>query len=272
MPDDPVIRYRPETREVVERDYQNAQGGGSSGNGGGGSSGGGSTSNETREDPRYTGPGDSYSNQQRGQATKPQPPLRFQDMSSESQPPKQSQGEQPKEQNTMHYPCPPLAYGAVAPYGVPYAAPYGVPPVAPAGANVVVSGHGDHNDGIHSQLETLSDVALGGLRESAATGRTNQLSTQIAQLGERHSMEAGFSRELSTQREFTAAQKDRGDLENRLLTAIKDESIRTREMFTENRIRSLESENTNLRESRRFQELDNDLSEIKRMLRERANA
>lgn len=298
MPDTEIRYRRPD--EIVERDHLNQAGGGGAGGGAGGSSGGGSSgggtgsgsgssgANQGSEDPRYTGRGDSRNNQAHSQpypqghgqgmeqpntSTGSQRTQNEQPRQQQGNQPNNYQGEQPKEQNPMTY-CPPaFGFSAASPYGfgLPYAAPYGAYPAAaaPAGANVVVAGSHDGHNGTHSQLETLSDIALGGLRESAATGRTNQLSTQIAQLGERHSMEAGFSRELSTQREFTAAQKDRGDLEARLLSAIKDEAIRTREMFTNERIRSLETENVNLRDSRRFQELDNDLSEIKRILRER---
>lgn len=162
-------------------------------------------------------------------------------------------------------------YAPFSPYAAPYAAPYGAAP-AGGGPVTVVTGAGDGHRSNSAQLETLSDIALGGLRESAATGRTNQLSTQIAQLGDRLGMESGFSRELTSQRQFTEATKERGDLENRLLTAIKDESIRTREMFVNERINSLTAENTSLRESRRFQELDRDLTEIKRLLRDREAA
>lgn len=271
--------YRPEgSPDIIERQRLNQAGGGGASGGGsgssGGSGGGGQSlgSNESRENPAYTGRGDSRNNNAQERTGQGDPGIPqsqgaqpFQRQHLFGQPSNHtSQGEQPKESQPMY--CPP-SFGAVAPYAFnPYASPYGYgafpAAAAPAGANVVVAG--DHGHGTHSQLETLSDIALGGLRESAATGRTNQLSTQIAQLGERHSLEAGFSRELNTQREFTAAQKDRGDLENRLLAAIKDESIRTREMFTDSRIRELETRNADLRDARRDDRILEVLQDIRR--------
>lgn len=148
----------------------------------------------------------------------------------------------------------PYGFGAYGGYGAP------IPPVAPA-SNIVVAGGADGR-GVTSQLETLSDIALGGLRESAAAGRTAQLGNQIESIGDRLDTQAGFARELNVAREFTAAQKDRGDLENRLLTAIKDENIRTRDMFTQQRIHELETRNTDLREARRDDQMVNILGAI----------
>ena len=306
MPDTEIRYRRPD--EIVERDHLNQAGGGGAGGGAGGSSGGGSSgggsgsgggssgSNESRENPNFTGRGDSRNNQAHSQpypqghgqgmeqpntSTGSQRTQNEQPRQQQGNQPNNYQGEQPKEQNPMTYShCPPAAVVAggfpITPFGAGYGYPYagyGAAPVGGAPVTTVVTGQdGHHGKGISAQIETLSDIALGGLRESAATGRTNQLSTQIAQLGERHSLEAGFSRELNTQREFTAAQKDRGDLENRLMTAIKDTNINLSQRFDEQRIRQLEQENTNLRDSRRFQELDNDLSEIKRLLRDRNSA
>lgn len=167
-----------------------------------------------------------------------------------------------------HQQSPVVALGGgfpVAPFGVGYGYPYAGFPAATPASNIVVTGQDGHGHGTHSQLETLSDIALGGLRESAAAGRTSQLSTQIESIGDRLDTQAGFSRELHVQREFTAAQKDRGDLENRLLTAIKDESIRTRDLLTENRIRELEARNEDLRDARR----DDRLLDVMRDIRDR---
>lgn len=274
------IRYRP----IVDSDLNQAgggsggSGGGSSGGGGSGGSSGGSASNESRENPSYTGRGDSRNNnthsqpypQGHGEGME-QPNTSTGSQRTGSVQPNQSNGSQSQKDPPMTF-CPP-PYGTVSPYGInPYLTGYGygVPPVAPAGANVVVAG--DHGHGTHSQLETLSDIALGGLRESAATGRTNQLSTQVAQLGDRMSMESGFSRELSTQKQFTDLTSRTGDVENRLLNAIKDENIRTREMFTEQRIRDLEASRANLQETVRDTRMLDVLQDIRRELRERATA
>lgn len=164
-----------------------------------------------------------------------------------------------------HLPAVIAASPFATPYGFPGYPGYGVPPVAPA-SNIVVAGSDGHGNGTHSQLETLSDIALGGLRESAAAGRTNQISNQIEGIGDRLDTQAGFARELNVSREFTAAQKDRGDLENRLLTAIKDESIRTRDMFTDQRIRELETRNADLRDARRDDRLMDVLGAIAKKL------
>lgn len=297
MTEPDVFRYRPgETHEITERAYLNqAGGGGAAGSGGssgssGGSSGSGAGSsgaNQANERPEYTGRGDSRNNQAHSQpypqghgqgmeqpntSTGSQRTQNEQPRQQQGNQPNNYQGEQPKEQNPMTYShCPPAAVVAggfpITPFGTGYGYPYAGfgAPMAPAasGPVTVVSGQGNGHE--HGVKELIVD----GIRENSATGRTAQLGLQIESLGDRLETQSTFSRELSVQKSFTDAQKDRGDLENRLLTAIKDEAIRTREMFTNERIRSLETENVNLRDSRRFQELDNDLSEIKRILRER---
>lgn len=175
----------------------------------------------------------------------------------------------------MHSYCPP-AYAilppTVAPFGAysgGYGAGYGVGPGAGAPVTTVVTGGRGDNDsghGISNQIETLADIAVGNLRESAANGRFAGVTNQIEGIGDRLDTQAGFARELHVQREFTAAQKDRGDLENRLLTAIKDESIRTRDMFTDQRIRELETRNADLRDARRDDRMIDALNDIKKKI------
>lgn len=277
MPDE--IRYTPR-EEIIERERLNAGsspgggGGGQGSSGGNASSGGSSSSNESRENPAYTGRGDSRNNATSSRdnfsptvdnlvaESQEQPRQRSR---SEGQP-NQFQGSQSQKEESMTY-CPPMAFGATAPYGFnPYFTGYGVPPVAPVApaSNIVVAGATDQHGGIHSQLETLSDVALGGLRESAATGRTNQLSTQIESIGDRIDNQSSFNRELTVQKQFTDAAMDRGNLKSDLLNAVKEEAIRTRELFTSDRMRALEGENANLRDARRDDRLLEVLQDIRR--------
>lgn len=294
MPDD-GFRYRAEgsTESTNQQSAggasggsQGGQSGGSSGQGGGGQSSG---SNESRENPRYTGRGDSRNNNTNeglprlglpyGQAEgDPDNPWhRFSDgsmnqsrsrQSGGEQSPNQSQGEQPKEENPMSYNhCPPTAVVAggfpITPFGAGYGYPYaGYPTSAPS--NIVVAGS-DHNRGTHSQLETLSDIALGGLRESAAAGRTNQLSTQIESIGDRIDTQGSFNRELSLQKEFSTIHARFGDVENRLLTAMKEGEINR---LSEDK-NLLRAEVTDAREARRFSELRDELKDLTRLLRDR---
>jgi hypothetical protein len=143
--------------------------------------------------------------------------------------------------------CPPAFSYSITPYGAPYAG-FGAP-VAPAAPVTVVTSDGHR--GHESQLNTLSDIAVGNLRESAASGRFAGVTNQIESIGNRMDANAAANRDMQLVREFTTVQKGQGDLENRLLTAIKDESIRTRDLFTEQRIRDLEGRLSNVQEARR---------------------
>lgn len=178
--------------------------------------------------------------------------------------PQSSQKEESESPMSMQCPIP---VTPVAPFG---AAPYGYggypAPVAPVAAPTVVA-VGSHENG--HQLNTLSDIAIGGLRESAAAGRFAGVTNQIEGIGARLDAQAGFARELSNAREFTTLAKGQGDLENRLLNAVKEEAIRTREMFTEQRIRDLEGRLSNVQEARRDDRMVDILHTISKKLDEK---
>lgn len=191
--------------------------------------------------------------------------------SRESEPSYQPRNQsQPPEDPMSHQQSPIVTLGGgfpIAPFGAGYGYPYaGFPAVPATGAPVttVVSGHGDSH-GTHSQLETLSDIALGGLRESAAAGRTNQLSTQIESIGDRLDTQASFSRELSLQKEFSTVHARFGDVENRLLSAMKDGELRR----SEEDKNLLRSELANAREGRRFDDLRDSVRDLTRLIAER---
>lgn len=180
----------------------------------------------------------------------------------------QESGEGQESESPMNMPCT-IPVAPISPFGAtPYG--YGGYPAVPAAAPTVVAvGAGGYGHETGHQLDTLSDIAIGGLRESAAAGRFAGVTNQIESIGSRLDSQAAFSRELSNAREFTTLAKGQGDLENRLLNAVKEEAIRTREVFTEQRIRDLEGRLSNVQEARRDDRMLEALSAIAKKLDEK---
>lgn len=224
----------------------------SGGGGGGGSGGGGGGSNPQRErdsQGRFMGEGGSsrgggssnhYSEQPQG-------------------------GSESQKGSSMTHTNPIVVAGGAFPgypgFGFPGVWPgFGYPGFPGAGApqTTVVTDTG-HKNGDH---DALLGITVDNIRESSSVGRTNQLGQQIEQLGDRADARAAAHRDLELAKSFSDVRKETSDTENRLLTAIKDEAIRTREVLNEQRIRDLESRLANVQEARRDDRAEGLLKQI----------
>ncbi len=228
--------------------------GGQGGQGGGGNQGG---QNNLADRGSYPDPGGTGMQGGEGQNPSRNSRGRFvsdnytERMGSQEPPKEGKEAQNEKDQSMSHCPTPIIAAAApVSPFGYPgfgypgYPGFAGMPASAPQ--TTVVTGTGDGHD-----RDALLGITVDNIRESASVGRSTQLAQQIGDIGDRADARAAAERDLFLAREFTTVQKGQADLESRILTAVKDESLRTVALLNEQRVRELENRLANVQEARR---------------------
>lgn len=188
----------------------------------------------------------------------------------------QSGASEQQEPAMGHQQQPTIIAGGAVPFGAPFtpfASPWGYggypgfPGQAPV-TTVVSGGHNDNGHGLSAQVETVADIAIGNLRESASNSRFTGVSNQIQDIGDRIDRNAGFARELTLQKEFSNLNYRMGEQENRLLSAFKDSELRHLQETTG----LLRAEVADSREARRFDDLRDSVRDLTRLIADRLPA